>query len=429
MPKPHVSDPPAEDTVHQTVPRRGVPDDPIPPSARPPGAPPAGAAARRDRPRRRDAGRLLGGARHVGRRRRHASAPRTAARTAYAAGNPLAGRPWGVYQGRGDQAWQPYAAATGTRKQLLARIALRPKAKWFGAWIPATQVADKVRAYVAASQAGNPDALVQLTLFAMKPWEHDACKRLPTAAEQASYADWTNRVAGAIGDAHAAVVLQPDGPFALCAPGGSTLPSSMIAASARRLSALPNTSVYIEAGAADWPAAGRQGGVDAAVRLLVQGGVRSTRGFALNGTHYSSTADEVARGAAIVRALAARGIPGKHFVVNTSSNGHPFTLRLLLRTGPGQRVGLHDPLRPAGPDLRDPGDPAHHGGRRPEVGPARGDPRPGGAVRRRLPLVRSPVALPAGRPVRDVPGPAAGALHAVLTRHAVTPGPAGRCSR
>ncbi len=254
-----------------------------------------------------------------------ASAPRTAARTAYAAGNPLAGRPWGVYQGRGDQAWQPYAAATGTRKQLLARIALRPKAKWFGAWIPAAQIADKVRAYVAASQAGHPEALVQLTLFAMKPWEHDACKRLPTAAEQASYADWTNRVAGAIGDAHAAVVLQPDGPFALCAPGGSTLPSSMIAASARRLSALPNTSVYIEAGAADWPAAGRQGGVDAAVRLLVQGGIRYTRGFALNGTHYSSTADEVARGAAIVRGLAARGIPGKHFVVNTSSNGHPFT--------------------------------------------------------------------------------------------------------
>jgi hypothetical protein len=248
-----------------------------------------------------------------------------AARTAYAAGNPLAGRPWGVYQGRGDQAWQPYAAATGTRKQLLAKIALRPKAKWFGAWIPNTQVADKVRAYVAASQAGNPEALVQLTLFAMKPWEHDACKRLPTAAEQASYADWTNRVADAIGDAHAAVVLQPDGPFALCAPGGSTVPSSMIAASAQRLSALPNTSVYIEAGAADWPAAGRQGGVDAAVRILVQGGIRSARGFALNGTHYSSTADEVARGAAIVAALEARGIPDKHFVVNTSSNGHPFT--------------------------------------------------------------------------------------------------------
>lgn len=242
-----------------------------------------------------------------------------------AASNPLVGRPWGVYKDRADQAWQPYVNATGTQKDLLAKIALRPKAKWFGAWIPNGQVADKVRAYITNAQAGNPDALVQMTVFRMRPWEHEACTRLPTAAEQASYKDWTDRFASAVGDAHTAIVLQPDGPFALCAPSGSRLPSSMIAYSARKLSALPNTSVYVEAGAADWPAPGRQGGVAAATRILVQGGVRYTRGFALNGTHYSSTPNEVARGAAIVKALAAKGITGKHFVVNTSSNGHPFT--------------------------------------------------------------------------------------------------------
>jgi hypothetical protein len=65
--------------------------------------------------------------------------------------------------------------------------------------------------------------------------------------------------------------------------------------------------------------------VNAAVRILVRGGVRYARGFALNGTHYSDTNLEVARGAAIVRALASRGLTGKHFVVNTAENGHPFT--------------------------------------------------------------------------------------------------------
>jgi hypothetical protein len=255
--------------------------------------------------------------------------------------NPLAGRPWGVYQGKGDQAWQPYATATGSRKALLAKIALRPKAKWFGAWIPNTKIADTVRAYVAGSQAGNPEALVQLTVFSMKPWEHDACKRLPTAAEQARYRDWTDRFASAIGSAHAAIVLQPDGPFALCAPGGSTLPSSLIAYASKTFSALPNTSVYVEAGAADWPAAGRQGGVDAAVRILVQGGVQYARGFALNGTHYSSTPNEVARGAAIVAALEARGISGKHFVVNTSSNGHPFTFGSYTGADPDNAFVCH----------------------------------------------------------------------------------------
>lgn len=255
-----------------------------------------------------------------------------------AASNPLAGRPWGVYKGRADQTWEPYVNATGTQKDLLAKIALRPKAKWFGGWIPNGEIAGKVRAYITSAQAGNPEALVQMTVFRMKPWEHEACKRLPTAAEQASYKDWTDRFASAIGGTHAAIVLQPDGPFALCAPGGSKVPSSMIAYSAKRLSALPNTSVYVEAGAADWPAAGRQGGVDAAVRILVQGGVRYTRGFALNGTHYSSTPNEVARGTAIVKALAAKGITGKHFVVNTSSNGHPFTFGSYTGSDPDNAI-------------------------------------------------------------------------------------------
>ena len=175
---------------------------------------------------------------------------------------------------------------------------------------------------------------MQLTVFSMKPWEHDACKRLPTAAEQARYRDWTNRFASAIGSAHAAIVLQPDGPFALCAPGGSTLPSSLIAYASKTFSALPNTSVYVEAGAADWPAAGRQGGVDAAVRILVQGGVQYARGFALNGTHYSSTPNEVARGAAIVAGAGGpwhhrQALRGEHLVQRP-----PVHLRLLHGGGP-----------------------------------------------------------------------------------------------
>jgi hypothetical protein len=222
-------------------------------------------------------------------------------------------------------AWAPYVRATGTNKKLLARIALRPKAKWFGSWISNGSIASKVHEYISNSQAGDPSALVQMTVFRMEPWEHDACHRLPTRAEQASYKQWTNRFAAAVGSTPAAIVLQPDGPFALCAPGGSTLPSSLVAYSARVFSALPHTSVYVEAGSADWPAAGGQGGVNAAVKILVQGGVRYARGFALNGTHYSDTNLEVGRGAAIVRALAARGLTGKHFVVNTAENGHPFT--------------------------------------------------------------------------------------------------------
>ena len=66
--------------------------------------------------------------------------------------NPLAGRKWGVYKGRADQAWLPYVRATGHRKKLLAKIALRPKAKWYGAWIPDRDIEAKIRELQAMRQ-------------------------------------------------------------------------------------------------------------------------------------------------------------------------------------------------------------------------------------------------------------------------------------
>lgn len=236
-------------------------------------------------------------------------------------GNPLKGRRWGVYKGNGDQSWQPYVRATGTEKTLLGKIALRPKAKWFGGWIPNGEIGKKVDAYIANSTGGDKDVLVQMTIFRMKPWEHEACRRLPTAAEQASYKQWVDRAAAAIGDAHVALVLQPDGPFALCVPKGSLVPSKLIAYSAKKFSALPNTSVYIDGGASDWP----EDNPSKAVDFLVPAGIAYTRGFALNSTHYTSVGSDIAYGAAMVKELARRGIPGKHFVVDTAKNGKPFT--------------------------------------------------------------------------------------------------------
>ncbi len=243
---------------------------------------------------------------------------------ATASGNVFVGRPWGVYTGPIEQAWAPYASASGAVRAQLGKIALTPKTKWFGAWIPTREIGAKVREYVAGSQHGNPDALVQATVFRMVPWEHEACRRLPTAREQADYRAWVDAFAAALGDAPTAIVLQPDGPFALCAPGGSTLPSQLVAYAAQRLSAQPRTSVYLEAGAYDWPNEGSQGGAQAALRILLQGGIQYARGIALNGTHYSDPVLEVRRGVELVRLLEQRGITGKTVIVNTATSGNPF---------------------------------------------------------------------------------------------------------
>jgi endoglucanase len=238
--------------------------------------------------------------------------------------DPFRAHPWGVYQGPMEQTWDPYVRATGHRKKLLGYIAHQPIAHWFGSWNPTGKVAGQVRGYIANAQHGNPNALVQLSIFRMEPWEHEICSRLPTLAERASYKHWVNRVAHAIGHTPMAIILQPDGPFALCAPHGSRVPSHLVSYAARVLSAKPRTNVYIEAGAADWPMFGPHGGVDAAVKILLRGGIRYAHGFALDTTHEDSVTAEVHRATAIAKSLAAHGYPGRTAVINTSSSGHPY---------------------------------------------------------------------------------------------------------
>ncbi len=235
--------------------------------------------------------------------------------------NPLV-RPWGVYQGLAEHAWLPYLSASPDQKTLLDKIIQRPKSTWFGGWQPDSEIKERVETYIELTTGGDPEVLVQVAIFRMKPWEGDdrVCDRLPTRAEQASYKNWINGFAAGVGDTHMAVVMQPDGPFALCAPGGSKLPSHLIRYGVRKLSALANTSVYIDAGAADW----NREDPKTALKMLLPAGIRWARGFALNSTHYDSTERQVRYSAAISKALATRGMPGKYGVINTSSNGRPF---------------------------------------------------------------------------------------------------------
>lgn len=59
--------------------------------------------------------------------------------------------------------------------------------------------------------------------------------------------------------------------------------------------------------------------------MLKRAGVAQARGFALNLTHFDSTAHNVAYGKKVVAALRRRGVRNAHFAVNTSMNGRPFT--------------------------------------------------------------------------------------------------------
>ena len=311
-----------------------------------------------------------------------------------AAANPLAGRPWGVFKGGMDAAWAPYSKSTGARRALLAKIALRPKTVWFTSRLDHSRIRKLVRNYVENSQAGNREALVQMAIFGIKPWNREACDRLPTMAERRYYKTWINLIATELGNTRVLLVIQPDAPFALCSPNPA-VPLGLMKYAVDAFAGLPRATVYIEAGAADWmkdePAQ--------ALRILVRAGVANARGFAFNSTHYDSTARQIRFGTRVVAALAQRGIPNRHFVINTSSNGKPF--KGYTYTGPDfdnarlcndradtrcATLGI-----PPTPDVTNP-----RWGLSAEVAHGR-------TARRRLPVDRQALALPAGQSVQHDP--------------------------
>jgi endoglucanase len=254
--------------------------------------------------------------------------------------NPLASHPWGVYQGLADPAWGPYLNATATQKKLLEKIVFQPKAKFFGKWIPNSDIASKVHEYIDNATGGDPHVLVQMTLFRMDPWESEACQHLPTLAQRASYRAFVDRFAHAIGNTRAAVVVQPDGPVLRCVPHHSKVPANLLKYAARTITAQPNTTVYLEMGSADW----FRGKIRDAVRMLMSEGVANVRGFALDTSHFDSVKNQITFGARIVRALANRGAGKKHFVIDTSDNGKPFTGKWFHERHPySLAVGNADP--------------------------------------------------------------------------------------
>jgi endoglucanase len=235
--------------------------------------------------------------------------------------DPLAGLRWGNYSGPLDEVFPAYRAAQGEQRRLLGLVALRPRVRWFGAWYSDADAEATAREYIANVTGSRKDVLAQIAVFRLVPWEQEACRRLPTNSEQASFKRWIDAFAGGIGPSRVALILQPDLPFASCVPHRSRLPLALVAYAARRFSALAHTTVYIDAGAADWPT------VRQAANLLRAAGVRYARGFALDATHYDSTERQIIFGQKVQRALAAAHLRARHFVINTAQNGRPFTFQ------------------------------------------------------------------------------------------------------
>jgi endoglucanase len=165
--------------------------------------------------------------------------------------NPVAGYPWGINKGSQNPLWPTYARSTGSTRALLGKIALRPRARWYSSYIPTSKIAAKIHTDVTQEQGGNPRVQVWMALFRLWPHAESSYRKPMSKADISSYKAWMRATARAIGKTRAAVVLEPD--LAVAFNGWRpAVRFGLVRYAAQLLSKLPNTTVYVDAGASDW---------------------------------------------------------------------------------------------------------------------------------------------------------------------------------
>jgi endoglucanase len=131
------------------------------------------------------------------------------------------------------------------------------------------------------------------------------------AASAAAYQSWISSIANRIGSARVAVVVEPDAIAQTLQGCGSSDRYALLAHAVATLKALPGTAVYLDAGNPGWIS-----DVTSLASALIQSGVRSADGFALNVSNFATTAANIAYGDSLSHQLG-----GAHFVIDTSRNG------------------------------------------------------------------------------------------------------------
>ncbi len=249
--------------------------------------------------------------------------------------NPLAGQHFFV--DTTNPAWLQYRYYRHRHRAGLARqmwkVAGRPKFRWFGRWD--RPLGPRVREFIGRAKVrGTVPQMVVMRAQA------DKCHNGYSgggAAEDARTRDWYREFASAVGNARVVIGFEPDSLGTLsCLRGDSRQRRlDLLRYGVDVLSNLPNATVYLEAGASDWEPARRT------ARQLRYIGIARVRGFMLNVTHYDWTGNNVLHGLQISRMTG-----GKHFIVNTASNGRGPVHIFKVIAGRRQRVNVWcHPLR------------------------------------------------------------------------------------
>ena len=226
-----------------------------------------------------------------------------------AAPNPLLGESWYVNKAP-HPAWLQYQRyrrqGKRHRAKLMWEVAGRPKFQWFGRFSRMEWVRDHI------ADAEREGAV---PLIAVMRHQGDGCGGDYDGggpSEDAASREWYRAFAQTVGSHRVVIAFEPDslGTIDCLGPSWRQNRLDLLRYGVDVLSALPNATVYLEAGASDWEPAHRT------AEQLRYIGIHKVRGFMLNVTHYDWTKANVRHGLKI-----SRRVGGKPFIVNTAANG------------------------------------------------------------------------------------------------------------
>jgi endoglucanase len=241
--------------------------------------------------------------------------------------NPLLGLT--IFNDREAPAWKQWRSLqrrgqTG-KANLIWRIAREPRAVWVGRFTR-PRFAFKVRRIIDAAKAQG--AVPLLTVLRAQSTKCGPTYQGGGPREDRRTRTWYDRLARAIGNDRVVIAFEPDSLGTIDCHARSRRDDRvrLLRHGVDVLSQLPNTTVYIEAGASDWASA------PFTARQLRKVGVAKVRGFMLNATHYDWTRANIRHGLEISRRLG-----GKHFIINTAQNGRG---PVHYRVANGRRINI-----------------------------------------------------------------------------------------
>ena len=227
--------------------------------------------------------------------------------------NPLVGTKYFVDRMEpAYMSWRQWKRSGETDKaDTIWRLAREPRFRWFGRFT-SPRMQKKVRGFLDRVQCDQPGAVPLMVVMRHQGRSCGGDYLAGGLAEDRRTMKWYDQFAEAVGDERVVIAFEPDslGTIDCLAPRRRDDRLRMLRHGVEALAALPNATVYLEAGASDWESAERT------AKQLKAIGINKVRGFMLNVTHHDWTRYNIEHGLDI-----SRRVGGKHFIINTSYNG------------------------------------------------------------------------------------------------------------